>query len=971
MTPERWAEIQQQLEVALSLPPAERQAFLESIGAHDTDLRGEIESLLAADLADPTFLNSPALSPHRLTSTEFARDSMTGCVFGAYQMGDLIGVGGMGEVYRAVRADGHYQQQVAVKIVRPGSGSGISAVRFRNERQILANLDHPNIAKILDGGTTPDGLPYFVMEFIDGLPITEYCDRNRLSIEDRLRLFRTVCSAVHYAHQRLVIHRDIKPTNILVTSDGTPKLLDFGIAKIMSPDLPTEDATVTGIWTMTPEYASPEQFQGEPITTATDVYSLGLVLFELMTGRRAYRFSGRMPHEIARTVLESEPDRPSRAILRRTASGKTDDGPVPPLVHELRNLSSPQKLHRRLSGDPDNIVLKALRKDPAERYASADQLSEDIRRHLEGLPVSARKGTLSYRVSKYVLRHKVGVASVALVFLTLVAGIVVTLREARIARRNELRAERRFNDVRKLAKSLLFEIHDSVRDLPGSTPARKLIVENALQYLDSLSSDAAGDSSLERELATAYERVGEAQGHYLLNNLGETSNALHSYQKALRLRQDLSSSTGSAWPDMLALARCYRLVSVQMQATGNVLDAAEKIQSATALMESVRKEHPQEISVLDELSLDYERNGQIHHRGSFPSLDDVHACSESYRKAIAVDEDWVKIAPSSEEAQHALAWSQMEYAGTLGPDERYKKLHYYERSLEIAKRIATQTTSIQRARDVAVVYNHFGMFYSGEGDIADSLKSYQSGLQIYEDLIAKDPQNKLLSQGLAIAHANVSEQLGKLGRVRESKAEIAKAINLMENLVRANPNNASQQSILAEVHKTRAQILRHSNDPGASLADYKVVLAVYRDLLEKDSSNMSAQVGSATASLGMAKAEWQLHHSELASTNFRTALAAVKPLLLANNPDQWALYTAADAYAGLGRLENEEAGKASPSERKLHLENATNWFGLSLEQLTRIQQPVTAFEDDVGPIDSARIRKELAQCEAELRQSGH
>lgn len=972
MTPERWKQIQDNLDAVLALLPSERESFLTQVGDTDFELRHELESLLSYQSKIPDFLQTKAiesLAEGRWRQPK--RISRLGNIVGPYQLTELLGTGGMGDVYRAVRADGQYEQQVALKLVRLDFAGDLTA-RFRNERQILASLDHPNIARILDGSTTEDGIPYFVMELIEGRPITEYCDRHNLSSSERLKLFRTVCSAVHYAHQHLIVHRDIKPSNIQVTADGTPKLLDFGIAKILGPNLAEQNATRTGLLMMTPEYASPEQLRGEPITTATDIYSLGLVLYELLTGCHPFRARGNMPHEIARGVLEMEPDKPSAALRHRESVTPNEPKGSTAISGEGDSrVASWENLRRVLTGDLDSIVLKALRKEPRDRYSSADQLSADIRRHLEGLPVSARKGTLSYRVSKYVLRHKVAVASLALVFLTLVAGIVTTLREARIARSNELRAERRFNDVRKLANSLLFEIHDSVRDLPGSTPARKLIVQNALQYLDSLSSEAAGDSSLERELATAYERVGEVQGHYLLNNLGETENALRSYQKALRLRQDLSSSPASSWQDKLALARCYRLVAVQMQAMGNVRDAAENIQSAIAVTESIRKDHSQEISILDELSSDYELYGQIHQGGAYPGLADFQARSDSYRKAIAVDEEWVKLAPSSEEAQHALAWDQMFYAGTLGTDQRDEAQRLLQHTLEITKQIAAQTNSIRRERDVAVVYNRLGIFYDGLGDNADSLKSHQSGLKVYEDLVAKDPQNKLLTQGLAIAHDNVAEELYKIGRASESKAEITRAIDLMENLVRGNPNNASQQGVLAEMYRIRARILRRSNEPAASLADYKFALAVWRNLVEKDSGNMSAQLHSATGSLGMAKAELQLHHSQLASADFRAALASVKPLLSSENPDKFALYTAADAYAGLGGVESEEARNAAASQKKSHLESARNWFRLSLEQLARIQQPFTASDNDVGPIDQAQVGKELSRCEAELRQLRH
>lgn len=287
-------------------------------------------------------------------------------------------------------------------------------------------------------------LPYFVMEFIDGLPITDYCDRHKLSIDARLKIFRTVCSAVQFAHQRPVIHRDLKPSNIFVTSEGLRTLLDFRIAKILDPNVLPENVTMTvaGFWLMTLEYASPEQLRSETITTATDVYSLGLVLYEMLTGHRAYPLPSRMPHEIARVVLDTDPEKPSAAI-RRTAPVReenTDKAPLTPeLVSDLRS-DSPEKLRHRLAGDLDNIVLKAIAKEPRERYSSAEQLSDDIRRHLEHLPVLALKSTVAYRCRKYVLRHKIGVAAAALIFLSLLTGMVLTLHEARIARANQLRA---------------------------------------------------------------------------------------------------------------------------------------------------------------------------------------------------------------------------------------------------------------------------------------------------------------------------------------------------------------------------------------------------------------------------------------------------------------------------------------------------------------------------------------------------
>lgn len=313
MTPERWQEIRGVFDQAVALRAEERGAFLDKVSGADAELRREVESLLASDdKAGTKFLNTPAVDLAKRLPVA-GTPSRVGRRIGAYNILEEIGHGGMGEVYRAGRADGQYEKEVAIKLVRGGYDTAVVLERFRHERQILASLDHPNIARLLDGGTTDEGIPYLVMELIEGTPIDQYCDAHGLNVTERLRLFLQVCSAVQYAHQRLVIHRDIKPGNILVTKDGVPKLLDFGIAKILDPEN-SAAATVEG--PMTPEYASPEQIRGEPITTATDVYSLGVVLYQLMAGRSPYPVNTRTPHEFARAICEFEPERPSVAILK-------------------------------------------------------------------------------------------------------------------------------------------------------------------------------------------------------------------------------------------------------------------------------------------------------------------------------------------------------------------------------------------------------------------------------------------------------------------------------------------------------------------------------------------------------------------------------------------------------------------------------------------------------------------------------
>ncbi len=398
MSPERWQQIEEIFQHALDLSVSERVSYLAEKCVEDDELRSEVEKLLLQFEDASSFIETPAYSDSQagvLSSLmQFdEEDPMLGTLLGNYKIEREIGRGGMGAVYQAIRADGEFRRKVAIKIVKRGMDTDFILRRFRNERQILATLEHPYITRLLDGGTTADGRPYFVMDYIEGLPLYRYCDKNCLDINQRLRLFIKVCEAVESAHQNLVIHRDLKPSNILVSGDGTPRLLDFGIAKLLNPEMASDtlQPTATHLRMMTVDFASPEQIQGEKVTFATDIYSLGVVLFELLTGHRPYRFQNRTPHEIARAICEDQPSLPSLAISRSDYSL--------PIIHvdqealTLRHLAelrgeSPDNLHEKLKGNLDNITLKALRKSPEERYESIKDFRKDIQKHLEGKPLS-------------------------------------------------------------------------------------------------------------------------------------------------------------------------------------------------------------------------------------------------------------------------------------------------------------------------------------------------------------------------------------------------------------------------------------------------------------------------------------------------------------------------------------------------------------------------------------------------------
>ena len=565
MDNERWRKIEEVFQNAAERDPAERNAYLTQICGDDQELRREVESLLAHEGFD-TFIHEPIKGAARSLATDSDHD-LIGRRLGPYRVAEMIGHGGMGAVYAARRDDDQFNQRVAVKIVKRGMDTGFVLGRFRHERQILASLEHPNIARLLDGGSTEDGRPYFVMEFIEGWTITEFCAANRLSITERIKLFRQICSAVQHAHQKLVVHRDIKPSNILVTAsngkdEGAPKLLDFGIAKLLDPTQPAADParTATMMRMMTPDYASPEQVRGLTVTTATDVYSLGAVLYELLTGQRPHRFQSYTPTEIERVVCETEVDPPSQAASKAAseAAGESD------------GLSA--KARKQLSGDLDNIILMAMRKEPERRYQSVEQFSDDLLRYLEERPVIARRDTAGYRAGKFIRRHRLGVAATALIIVSLLGGLIAANYQAR-------RAERRFAQVRKLANTFLFDFHDEIKNLPGSTSAREMVAKTAQEYLDSLAQEAAGDPLLQSELAQAYLKVGDVQGDPWGPNLGHNDSAITSYRKGLSLARQLAAEDGGNRDVLRVLAAGYFKFGALQSEAGEKAGAGESLRA--------------------------------------------------------------------------------------------------------------------------------------------------------------------------------------------------------------------------------------------------------------------------------------------------------------------------------------------------------------------------------------------------------
>jgi eukaryotic-like serine/threonine-protein kinase len=822
--------VEEVFHAALECEPYQLSAFLDERCAGDEILRTKVEDLLAAHREAGSFIETPVID---LADSGIAddqeRDSLIGQTIGHYKILRRISAGGMGAVYLAERADQQYQKQVAIKLIKRGMDTDSVLRHFRNERQILASFDHPNIARLLDGGATESGLPYFVMEYVEGLPVNAYCDAHALSIVERLKLFREMCAAVSYAHRRTVIHRDVKPSNILVTSDGTPKLLDFGIAKILQPADAVESlATLTGVRLMTPHYASPEQVRGQALTTATDVYSLGVVLYQLLTGRKPYRLKTQTPEDISRAILEQEPPRPSSVVVSASSRSPAGWKPAP-----------------RLRGDLDNIVLMALRKEPERRYQSVEQFSEDIRRYLEALPVRARKDTLSYRSAKFVRRNTMATAAAALIFLTLIGGIIATTWQAHRAKAEKARAERRFNDVRQLAHSVLFDYHDAIKDLPGATRVREQLVKDALTYLDSLAGEATGDPDLQRELASAYERVGDVRGQVFSASLGDMTGAMESYQKALRIRETMVAADPHNVHDQRYLAAIYQKIGKQSLETTETAQSLEYLRRALALYVQLTAEHPADADVrydlagiYNDIGMALEDRGDIsgmleNHRQSLPIREqfvaedplnpkyrrdlavtyinlgralylsrDFKAAVESNNKAVALAAALTAEVPDNADYRRILA-------NTYQNDGDYRnRLGDTANALEsFRKKIALDEQSLNADPANAASWGDFGYsckrigeLLADSGDYSQALSYHKKARQMWEKGLASAPQHMGARYQLIISLASIAQAQAKLGERTASLEECAKAQGLLEKTDDDDPTNAALRTIRAEAY---------------------------------------------------------------------------------------------------------------------------------------------------------------------------
>jgi non-specific serine/threonine protein kinase/serine/threonine-protein kinase len=786
-TADRWLRIKAITADALEHPVAERPSFLTRACGGDETLQTEVESLLAADAGAGAFLEVSGLAdPDAARAIVSAaeqgiRPTVVGQRIGPYRVIAELGRGGMGVVYLAERADAAYEKQVAIKVVRGGFAAEPLMQRFQEERRILATLDHPNIARLLDAGTTADGLPYFVMEHVNGIPLDDYA-RAPLSLRERLVLFHQVCAAVQYAHQRLVIHRDLKARNILVTPDGTPKLLDFGIAKLLEPGLEDEQ-TRTGLRALSLDGASPEQVRGEPLTVTSDVYALGVLLYRLLTGQGPYGPSRRTDADLVRAICEDSPERPSA---------------VAPVEHR-----------RELRRELDWVTLEALRKEPDRRYASVQQLGDDIQRYLEGRPVTAAPDSWRYRTGKFVTRNRTAVAIGALLAVSLAAGLTATLWQARRAENQRARAERRFDDVRQLANSFLFEHDKAIADLPGSTPARELLVRRALQYLDGLSQEARGDRSLRRELAEAYQKVGDVQGNPFRASLGDSAGALASYGKARTILAALAAEDPADVRTRRDLAHCYAAIGdLEWTAGDGTAAAVRNYREALALREAISAADPTNVEARLELA-------KSHH-----SLGTMTAEMADQLKAVELSEALFADDPLNRQVRTLLAASHESLgSGLASRGDTARALEVQAKALQVRRALlAEDPSNTTFMRLVAASCFQMGSVLEKTGDTAGALEKYREMLAIYQKLTVADPTD-------AQARAAQATPYNMIGRVLVTREEVPGALKSYREAFAIGERALAADAKNAQVRYSLAVSRRGLGDVYAMLASQPQVAA--------------------------------------------------------------------------------------------------------------------------------------------------
>jgi tetratricopeptide (TPR) repeat protein len=763
MIDSRWERIEQLFFEAAELHGRDRERFLDRACGADAGLRREVETLLETDATAADHLTTLIggtiqEAAERLAPATPLADAMEGVRLGPWLIVREIGRGGMGTVYLAERADAEFRKQVAIKLVKRGVDTDAVLRRFLHERQILAGLDHPNIAGLLDAGTSGDGRPYFVMEFVEGVPIQAFCEERRLTTRQRCELFRKVCEPVSYAHRNLVIHRDIKPANILVTADGSPRLLDFGIAKLLSQD--PGDNTIgidAAARPFTPAYASPEQVRGEAVNTATDVYSLGAVLSKIL----------------------------GEAGLK--------------------------------DRDLGNIVQKATHSETARRYASVDQLREDLDRYLSGRPVLARGDDWAYTASKFIRRHRVSVVASVVFALVVIGGVVTVLWEARQAQIQRQRAEERLGELVEVANATMLKVHGSIERLPGATEARREMVRTTVTYLDRLNQEAGNDRRILSAMASAYIRLARINGDPEQPNLGDYKGAEQDYQKAAKILDDLIAQDRNDVALRLERADCAAGYSQLLDASARTAEVNQQTERGLEAIRPVLAREPGNLAARKLTSRLHLIRVQAN-----TSQDAVRAKAEIMEQ-LPLNQQLAEQYPQDPDCILDLAWTYSEVGALSSREGRTREsLAAYQKGVALRERLfAIQPNDVVVERDLMMSYGHIGdilgsPFLMNLGDPRGAIENYRKAEKIAESMVAADASNRQARVDLGIVVGRVGEVMQAPADAKESLAALERSIEILTKLHAATPDDistATQLTVVLEYAGRRRTTLKEY--PGA------------------------------------------------------------------------------------------------------------------------------------------------------------
>ena len=770
---DHWAQLQEIFDQICLLDESSRRRALDQHCAGDQELRAQAERLLRA------------FDDERAANRDGAAAG-SGRRFGAWQTIRLLARGGMGEVWLAQRADGQHEQRAALKILSPYLAAPDSVHRFRRERELLARLEHPNIARLLDGGMSSQGEPYLVMEYVEGVRLDRYCDDHLLTIPERLRLFVKVCAAVSAAHQYFVVHRDLKPGNILVTAGGEPKLLDFGVAKLIDSEAGLEHTATANVF-LTPIYSSPEILRGQPATVVSDVYSLGVVLYELLAGRRPFDGSTLSPVRLMEAITREDVARPSSV--------------------------APDVQAQVLAGDLDAIALKALAKNPDERYASAAQLSEDIQRYLSGQPVIAVRATWAYVARKFIRRNRLAVSAAAVLTLSLAAGIAGTLWQAHIARQQRASAEQRFNDVRRLANYLLFDLYDSVGKIPGTMPVQADMAGRTLEYLDRLAAIKSDDPGLRLELAQGYLRLGTILSNELGlgDTLGNNGKAVEIGRKALGIIEPLVRER----PGDLEIQRTEAAVEQQygaaLELIGQSKEGLPRLLKAAESYDAIARNHPRDVRSFEDAGKGWQTYGKLmSEHGGYISFDSAGPL-ESLNKSVTDLKAALNLDPGNALATQSLA-TTLEAIGRVHTESNPAAgLKDFQEALDLLAGLPEGARrNVNVSELTARILGLMGWAQAQLGDFNHALESLKKAEPIMDAQGAADPKNVGAQYRRVELDRSIGIVEGYAGRRDESIEYLKRAAVILEGIIQQDPAYLNYPMFLAELQGRVANLLVQS-----------------------------------------------------------------------------------------------------------------------------------------------------------------